>query len=111
MKNRIVSDVNGTFLRIDKAMAERVFEAGGTIAVMTSDRNPVNSLATEKYYKKGCKATWHYGENGIIDSFDRVLEDFGEFLICDGYGHMPDPVRGFNHQFSYWVKVEDTKRY
>lgn len=107
MKNRIVHDDDRTFLRVDKSLAERIFNEGGTIAVMSSDRNPVNSLTSETYYKKGCKANWYYGENGIIDSFDRVLEDFGEFLISDGYGHMPDPVRGFNHQFSYWVKIEN----
>ena len=112
MKNTLVHDEHyGTFLRLNKTMARKVFETGATIAVMTSDRNPVNSLTSETYYKKGSKANWYYdsenGEGMTILSFDHLLKDFGEFLCCDGYGHMPDPVRGMNHQFSYWVKLNN----
>lgn len=114
MKNRLEHNEHyGTFLRVNRVMAERIFNTGATIAIMTSDRTPAESPGTEMYYKKGCKAEYFYdsenGEKDVINSFAHMLKDFGEFLCCDGYGHMPQPTYAFNERFSYWVKLENTK--
>ena len=114
MKNLLEHNQHyGTFLRVRRDIAEQIFDTGATIEIMTSDRTPATSPGTEIYYKKGCKAEYFYdeenGEKGVINSLWHVLQDFAEFLCCDGYGHMPQPGYANNEWFSYWVKLENTK--
>jgi len=107
MKTTIISSDRGTYLRVNKQTARKVFEEGtGRLYVMSSDRNPVNSLTTAHEYKQGCKP-YTYNPANSIETFDEVLEDFSTWLDTDGYGHMPDTYRANKYLFSYWVKIEN----
>lgn len=108
-KIQLISDERtGTFLRVSKVRAEEIFEDGtGRLYVMTSDRNPVNSLTAAHEYKKGCKPHYYGSVRESINTFDELLEDFSYWLDTDGYGHMPDRYRAKNEMFSYWVKIQN----
>ena len=107
METTIVSNDRGTYLRVNKQTARNVFENGtGRLYVMTSNRNPINSLTTAYEYKKGCKPYTCHPDN-IIETFDEMLDDFSTWLETDGYGHIPDTYRANKCLFSYWVKIEN----
>lgn len=106
--NLISDDSVGTYLRVSKARAREIFEEGtGRLYVMTSDRNPVNSLTSAHEYKKGCMPYYYGSVRKSIETFDGLLEDFSYWLDTDGYGHMPDRYRAAHEMFSYWVKIEN----
>lgn len=110
MKTIVISDNDrgGTYLRVNKKVAEKIFEEGtGRLYVMTSDRNPVNSLTTAHEYKKGCKPHYYGTIRQSIETFEELIEDFADWLDTDGYGHTPDRYRAKNELFSYWVKIQN----
>lgn len=110
MKTIVISDNDrgGTYLRVNKMVAQKIFEEGtGRLYVMTSDRNPVTSLTTAHEYKKGCMPYYYGSVRKSIETFDGLLEDFSYWLDTDGYGHMPDRYRAAHEMFSYWVKIEN----
>lgn len=111
MKTEIINgNKRGTYLRVNKIVAQKIFEEGnGRLYVMTSDRNPVNSLTTAHEYKKGCiPYSYYYGTiHQSIETFEELIEDFADWLDTDGYGHIPDRYRAKNELFSYWVKIEN----
>lgn len=102
MLNKVVSSEYGTFIRINKAKARRLFNDGKKISVMTIDRNPVNSFTSEIDYQLGSKLFWNYDK--MAKSFDDVLEDFADWQENDGYGHIPDKYKARHELFSYWVR-------
>lgn len=107
MKTIVISydDRGGTYLRVNRMVAEKIFEEGtGRLYVMSSDRNPVNSLTTAHEYKKGCMYYFN-PETPVINTFADLIEDFASWLDNDGYGHMPDHYRANKELFSYWVKI------
>ena len=87
----------------DATEARELFDKGETIAVMTSDRNPVNSLTSEIYYAKGESLFFDSGHRA--EYYDDIVTDFSEWLECDGYGHMPDIEKAKSNDFSYWTKT------
>ena len=107
-KIQVISDNDrGTFLRVSKARAKEIFEEGtAKLYVMSSDRNPVEWLTAAHDYKMGCKPYYSLDMESV-DSFNRLLCDFGEWLEYRGYGHEPDPYRAAHEMFSYWVKIEN----
>lgn len=110
MKTIVISDDDrgGTYLRVNKMTARKIFEDGtGRLYVMSSDRNPVNSLTTAHEYKKGCKPYYFGRVRESINTFDELLDDFAYWLDTDGYGHMPDHYRANKELFSYWVKIQN----
>ena len=109
MKTEIITgNDRGTYLRVNKIVAQKIFEEGnGRLYVMTSDRNPVTSLTTAHEYKKGCKPYYYGSERESINTFDELLDDFEYWLDTDGYGHMPDRYRSMHEMFSYWVKIQN----
>ncbi len=83
--------------------ARELFDKGETIAVMTSDRNPVSSLTSEVEYTRGAKL--FYDPSRTAETFDDVVEDFADWQENDGYGHMPDREAAGKQDFSYWTKT------
>ena len=75
MKTIVISDSDiGTYLRVNKIVAQKIFEEGtGRLYVMSSDRNPVNSLTTAHEYKKGCKPYYYGSVRESINTFDELL--------------------------------------
>ena len=108
MKTEIITGNNrGTYLRVNKKVAEKIFEEGnGRLYVMTSDRNPVTSLTTAHEYKKGCMPYFTI-DCVSIETFDQLITDFKEWVMYRGYGHEIDPYRANKELFSYWVKIEN----
>jgi len=108
-KIQLISDSDiGTYLRVSKTRAREIFEEGtGRLYVMTSDRNPVNSLTTAHEYKKSCKPYYYGSVRESINTFDELLDDFAYWLDTDGYGHNPDRYRSMHEMFSYWVKIQN----
>ena len=103
MKNKYVSGTYGAFERVNKKRARMLFECGCPIALMTNDRNPVNSLTSEIVYRKYGYLHWNSDEKA--DDFDSVLEDFAEWLDNDGYGHVPSRSKARRQLFSYWLRL------
>lgn len=105
MKNKVVSGYGDTYERLTKRSAERVFNNGGNLYVMSVDRNPIESLTSPYIYYIGCKSMcgWFNGKNEI-NTFGELLEDFSEWLETDGYGHMPQRYDATHYRFSYWIK-------
>ena len=104
MKNKIVSENGETYRRLFKTTAEKLFNQGDTIYVMSIDRNPVNSLTEAHAYFKGCNSPTTF-EKGQINKFDDLLTDFSEWLSTVGYGRMPQKYMAKKQMFSYWVKL------
>ena len=105
MKNKTISGYGRSYERLSKTMANKAFDEGIEILVMSIDRNPVESLSSPHVYKKGCKSyMWECTEKYIIETFDDLIEDFAWFLVTDGYGHMPQRYDAKHYRFSYWVK-------
>ena len=105
-KNHVVfSSVKGMYLRLSKKRAKEVFDKGGRLFVMSSDRNPVVSLTGAHEYFIGCDS--YYLGNGIksVNTFEDMILDFCNWLAMDGYGHKPDLYRSKRCLFSYWVKI------
>ena len=109
MKTEIITgNDRGTYLRVNKIVAQKIFEEGnGRLFVMTSDRNPVTSLTTAHEYKKGCMCYYLGNGSKPIETFDELIDDFACWLDTDGYGHIPDHYRANKELFSYWVKIEN----
>ena len=96
-----------SYQRLSRPSARKAFEAGKSLLVMSIDRNPIESLSSPHFYKKGCKAyMFECTEVDTINTFDELLEDFSQFLDTDGYGHMPQRYDAANYRFSYWLSVE-----
>jgi len=108
MKTEIITgNDRGTYLRVNKIVAQKIFEEGnGRLYVMTSDRNPVTSLTTAHEYKKGC-IPYFTIDYTSIETFDQLITDFKEWVMYRGYGLEKDAYRGFKERFSYWVKIEN----
>ena len=108
MKTEIITgNDRGTYLRVNKIVAQKIFEEGnGRLYVMTSDRNPVTSLTTAHEYKKGC-IPYFTIDYVSIETFEQLITDFKEWVMYHGYGHKRDTYRGFKERFSYWVKIEN----
>ena len=108
MKTEIITgNGRGTYLRVNKMVAQKIFEEGnGRLYVMTSDRNPVTSLTTAHEYKKGC-IPYFTIDYVSIETFDQLITDFKEWVMYRGYGYERDPYRAKNELFSYWVKIEN----
>ena len=108
MKTKIITgNDRGTYLRVNKIVAQKIFEEGnGRLYVMTSDRNPVTSLTTAHEYKKGC-IPYFTIDYVSIETFDQLITDFKEWVMYRGYGLEKDIYRGFKERFSYWVKIEN----
>lgn len=104
MKSEKVFGNGVAYTRITKPSARMVFEEGWPIYVMTTNRNPVNSLTAAHEYKKGCIPYTNSLHTDTIETFDDVLDDFSTWLMTDGYGHKPDPYKATKRFFSYWMK-------
>lgn len=107
MKTIVISDNDrgGTYLRVNKMVAQKIFEEGtGRLYVMTSDRNPVTSLTTAHEYKKGCMPYFTISYVSI-ETFDQLITDFKKWVMYRGYGYERDPYRANKELFSYWVKI------
>jgi hypothetical protein len=105
MNTIVVSSTDrGTFLKVNKTTAEKVFNANADIYVTTSDRNPVNYLTEAHHYKKGCEPRW-VADIQSVDTFQQALQDFAQWLDEDGYGHIPNHHKAEKQLFSYWVEI------
>ena len=102
MKNHFVSDDNGlAYKRLSKRSAEKAFNAGYTVLVMTNDRTPITSLTAPKAYTYGLSGI--YGNK--VETFNDLLHDFTTWLEYDGYGHEPEPYKAHQLLLSYWIKL------
>lgn len=105
MKDKIVSGNGEVYVRVNKTSARKSFNNGERVYVMARDRNPITSLTSPHVYYIGSKPYSQLGK-GSIQWFEDLLEDFGNWLMFDGYGHTPDYFRAKRELFSYWLKVE-----
>ena len=107
MNYKGVSGFGKEYKRMSKKVAEKAFKDGLSVYVMSIDRNPINSLSSPYIYHMGCKPIMACDSKfDVINTFDELLEDFSEWLDCDGYGHCPQRYYAKKHLFSYWLRVE-----
>ena len=89
------------FSRRTEAEARKLFNEGVTISVMTADRNPADSLASEICYTKG-EELFH-DSSGIASTFENIVQDFADWLCEDRSArNLPQPTDGQN-KFTYWT--------
>ena len=100
MKNKNVE----VYERLTKKSAEKAFEIGSKIYVLSADKDPTMVSVKPQIYKKYCEKKYINGDKRKIKSFNDILNHFSEWLCFKGYNGIPQRYEATHFCFSYWIE-------